>query len=137
MQMNDDAYARLTDLYHSHLRNGRFDHASITLKEMAKVLDQEHKYLDELKLLMLAFHFDLSKSRDNRPFIDPELVGYVLKVVAWTGITMYDMEELYRDTNRPDTTPYQTLTVDDSFRLFSLCLKGKIGRASIILSRMV
>lgn len=140
MQMNKDEYSVLSDLYHKKLMTGMIGHASDTLKKMARVLDKERKYMDELKVLMLAFAFDLCPCMDpvrgKDPFIDPWVISSAQKVIAWKGITMYDVEELYFETIKPDTTPEQVVSVDYSYCLFKLCIEGKYDFACMNLARM-
>lgn len=136
MKNNDAEYARLSAESRKHLQAGYLDWYSFDLKAMANLLDREGKYVDEVKLLMVAFYIDLSGDR-VRSYIDNDLAFSIRKAVLKSGMSDAEIEELYRDAVRSDITSRHCLTINDTLHLLKMTILGETGEASRILANAV
>lgn len=120
----EDAFRRTSRLSHRHLKSGSLDWYSYDMKQMATLLDREHRYKDKAKVLMVAFYIDLS-GIGHAPFVDRSLVCMMKSAVKKSGMDVYELRDLYLDVVRPDITPRHIMSVSDSLYLLELALKGR------------
>lgn len=130
---NNDEFTRLSAECRRHLKAGMLDWFAFDLKSMGALLGKEGKYTDKLKVLMLAFYIDLS-GVSQKPFIDRALLASITRAAVRSGLDKHQIDELYMDTVRADTTPSHVMTVKDSLYLLELCLNGKEVEADNLLA---
>lgn len=133
---NNEDFARVSAESRRHLKAGMLDWYAFDLKNMGAILGKEGKYTDKLKVLMLAFYIDLSGA-SQEPFIDRALLASITKAAVRSGLDKHQIDELYMDTVRPDTTPGHIMTVKDSLYLLELCLAGRENEADDIVAGLV
>lgn len=131
----DEEFKRLSALCRMHLKAGMLDWYAFDLKSMAALLGREGKHTDKLKVLMVAFYIDLS-GVEMDPFIDDALVASLEEAANQSGLDKHQIDELYLETVRSDTTPSHVMTVSDSRYILELTLSGRKGEADGILARM-
>lgn len=131
---NNAEYTRLSKECQVHLRAGLLDWYSADLKNMAKILESEHKYKDMAKTLMIAFYIDLS-GVPVKPFVDQASIRSLMGAVQNSGMNIYDMRGLYLDAVRPDTTPRHIMSVSDSMYVLELALSERFPEVSVIIDR--
>lgn len=119
-----------------HLRAGMLDYYTYDLKSMAALFGREKKYTDKLKVLMIAFHIDLS-GVCQEPFIDDAVISGMKTAIGKTAMNKYQVDELFLMTIRNDTTPRHLMKVGDSLYLLQLCLQEKKEYANTLLKKMV
>lgn len=124
-------FERMSRQSAEHLKQGMFMDYIHDLKQMADILNAEGRRIDELKVLMLEFHFVLNCTQT----IDFALTERTKAAVAATGMTENEMEQLYLDTIRPDSTPHQIMGVRDSLYILKLCIAGREDEAREIVMK--
>lgn len=132
---NDEEYARLSAECRRHLKAGMLDWYAFDLKSMGALLGREYRYVDKLKVLMVAFYIDLS-GVSKEPFIDPPLVDSIRCAARKSKMSKYQIDELYLATIRPDMTPRHCMNVKDSLYLLELCLTDRGDEAEAVLRNM-
>lgn len=115
---NNERFQMLSKDSHERLRKGDLRLYSYDLREMARILDAEGKYIDEVKLLMIVFYVDLSGG-DTMPFVSEVLVETLKKAMLRAALSPNDVKKLYFDTIREDITPSHRMTINDTFTLFN------------------
>lgn len=131
----DHEFARLTSKCRQHIRAGQTDFYSMTLKEMAKLLEQNGRYLDELKILIPSFYIDLS-GVGRAPYIDKNVPSMLRTAIINSGIDERQMRDLYSELIYPDLVPKHTMSIGESYYLFRLCVEDKVEQAEYVLSRI-
>lgn len=126
-----DAFAEVSALCSEHLKTGMYPAYLIDLREMSNILKEEGLRMDELKVLVLEFFFRLNCA-ETTPAIDPDLVRKVADAAETAGLTKYDLDELFLDTNRDDMVPRRLLSARDGLYLLELCLAGETENAELI-----
>lgn len=124
IESNNAEFTRLSRESQRHLRTGQLDWYSFDLKSMANVLENERKYVDKAKVLMIAFYIDLS-GVGHPPFVDRAVVISLKAAIRKSGMDQYQAKELYLDSVRSDTTPRHIMTVSDSLYLLELSLADR------------
>ena len=126
-------FAELSEQSAEHLKSGAFMEYIQDLKRMAEALNAEGLRVDELKILMLAFCFVLNCTH----MIDSVLIEKARAAVAASGMTENEVEQLYFDTIRPDTTPHRIMGTWDSLYVLKLCIDDRETEArEIVLKSM-
>ena len=132
---HDEEFKRLSALCRMHLKAGMLDWYAFDLKSMAALLGREGKHIDKLKVLMVAFYIDLS-GVGMAPFIDDALVASLEEAAHQSGLNKHQIDELYLEAVRADTTPSHVMTVSDSRYILELSLSGRKDEADEILTGM-
>lgn len=127
-------FAELSQASARHLRAGLMAEYADDLRQMSKILEQEGRHADELKVLLLEFYVMLNCG-ETIPAIDRELVSSIRKAAAAAGASKYDVEELLLATIHDDTAPRRNFTPRDSLYVLELCMNGDWGRAETIAVR--
>lgn len=131
------SFSELSARARFNIRRGDFIGYSKDLLDMALIVKKEGKRTDELKLRMMKFHVDLS-GLEECPFIDWENVELAREAVRSSGMTLPDIECLFRNTVRDNMTPYHDFTPTGSYRMFLLSLadnRKKTGEIIDILAK--
>lgn len=132
---NDEVYRYLSIESHEALKNGRLDDYADKLEHMAELLDNESSYIDELKLLMLAFYIRVNLP-NKRPSLNTQALVKAKAAFHKSGITEEEMQKLYFETVDERVTPIMRMTVKGSYRLFSLCIRSLWDRATLVLAQL-
>lgn len=127
-------FAELSRASARHLRAGMMAEYAGDLRQMSRILEQECRYADELKVLLLEFYVMLNCG-ETIPAIDRELVSSIQRVAAAAGASKYDVEELLLATIHDDTAPRRNFTPRDSLYVLELCMNGDWERAESIAVR--
>jgi hypothetical protein len=114
-----------------HLKEGMLRHYVRDMKQMSDILSEEGLRTDELKFLMIAFCFEMNCFAE----IDSALVEKTRDAVVASGMTENELEQLYLDTVRPDTTPRRIMETWDSLYVLKLCIDGRENEAREIVSK--
>lgn len=131
----ESAFAALSAQCRRHIRDGHLTLYSADLKKMAKLLESEGRFSDELKLLITAFELDLS-GLARAPYIDDSLIEMLLRALSGSGMDVGALHKLYFSLIQPDMAVKHTLSADESWYLFRLCTEGKIEQAQYILTQI-
>ncbi len=131
-----DMYRRYAAEYNRHLRSGELGACGLDLFKMASELREDGLRVDELKVLMLSFHFDLSGVASG-PMANRNTARRAAGAYAASGLSWHEMKELYLETIRPDTTPNHTMSPQDSFYVFNISMAGRFDEADEIVARFV
>lgn len=131
----DRSFTELSAACRRHIRAGHIDLYSLTLKEMAKLLERDGRFVDELKLLIPAFYIDLS-GLGRSPYVDSSVPAMLQTAVSGSGIDGEKLSELYFELIQPDMISKHTMSVSESWYLFRLCIENKVEQAEYILSRI-
>lgn len=132
---NNKEYARLSALCRRHLKAGMLDWYAYDLKAMGALFGREGRYIDKLKALMVAFYIDLS-GISCPPFADRAILVSMRIAVEKAKMTSHQIDELYMDTIRFDTTPCHKMSVKDSLYILQLCLNERFDEVNKILSNL-
>ena len=103
MNENDIVFSALSKAGHNQLVQGKLYAYADILKAKAILLDAEGKYIDMLKVLMLAFYIYASGD-GGRCLIDSSVVRMVVSAADKAKICRDDFEALYYDTVDRSTT---------------------------------
>ncbi len=128
-----DMYRRYAAEYNRHLRSGELGACGPDLYKMAVELCKEKLWVDELRALMLSFHFDLSGVASG-PMVNRNTARRAAGAYAASGLSWHEMKELYLETIRPDTTPNHTMSPQDSFYVFNISMAGRFDEADKIVA---
>ena len=131
----NDAFAKLSEECRCHIRAGQIDLYSATLKQMAKLLEADGRYLDELKILISSFYIDLS-GFGRASYIDRSVPAMLQTAMTNSGIENQQLCEMYVDLIRPDMIPKHAMSISESLYLFRLCIDNKVEQAEYILLRI-
>ena len=131
----DTEYRRLSQKGQMYMRSGNLRLYSATLKQMSKILLQEEKRIDQIKVLMLAFYIDLSGSGVS-PYIDTIFAEEMRKALVDTQMDLYQFRGLYLDTVREDVTPSHKLKVSDTLYVLEKLLTGRGDVVAEILGKI-
>lgn len=118
-----------------HIRAGKIDLYSSGLKEIAKLLVREERFLDALKVMIPAFYIDLS-GFGRAPYLDGWLCQMLSAAVINAGIERQELVGLYLELIHADFVPNHTMSVKDSLYLFQLCVDQKTAQAQYVLSQI-
>ena len=80
--------------------------------------------MDELKILLLDFFFDLNNS-DGPQIIDRILINKIAAAVKSAGLTRYDLGELFLDTISGDAISQFALNGQECLYILELCMAGR------------
>lgn len=131
----DNAFAELSVECRRHIRAGHIDLYSATLKEMARLLEKDGRYLEEFKILIPSFYIDLS-GFGRAPYIDSSVPLMLQTAISNSGIDKQKLRELYLELIPPDMVSKHAMTVQESLYIFQLCIENKVEQAEFILSRI-
>lgn len=126
----------LSTSYRRHLKERKLDEIAIDLEEASLIFEEERRFFDELRALMLVFYIELSGA-SYTPFIDSLVLFRTENVALRLGFDSYQVGELYMEKVHPDATPRHIMTVRDSLYLLELCLSGRKKEADSLLEGMV
>ena len=136
--MQKDFEAHLAELFahcRQHIRSGQIALYAQDLKEMAALFGCEKRYLDQLKMLFLAFYIDLS-GLGKAPYIDRYSAEHLREAAAGAGMDRTQLEHFFLDLIDSGMVVQHPLSVKESWYLLNLCLDGKVDQAQYVLSKV-
>jgi len=131
----DKSFADLSAKCRRYIREGHIALYSDTLKEMAGLLEENGRFLDELRILILSFYIDLS-GFGRAPYIDKSLPAMLQTAIYNSGLERHELCELYLKVIQPDVVSKHTMSVSESLYVFQLCIDNKVEQAEYLLSRI-
>lgn len=131
----DNAFAELSAECRRHIREGQIDLYSATLKEMARLLEKDGRFMDELKILIPSFYIDLS-GFGRAPYIDNTVPAMLQTAILNSGIEKQKLCEFYFDLIHPDMISKHAMSISESFYIFRLCIDNKVEQAEYVLSKI-
>lgn len=128
----DHEYQERSRSYNRSLRKGDGARAIGELRLMARIRRNEDCPMDEMKLLITAFHL-AAGGFAGHPVIERAVVAAAQANMRNGGVSAETVGQLYLDTIRDDTLPVMTITPHDGLYLFTLCINGRAEEAQELL----
>lgn len=128
-----DRFNNLSKAVNTCLQNGCCDILWPHWKEMAEIMQSEEKYVDELKVLMLAFYMYLGRHyMVYLPIIEMAKIA-----VVNARMTLDERFELYSEIAFDTTGRYNSFSCKDSFEVFELCVHDRKSEAYDIIDKVI
>lgn len=130
-----DRFRKYSEFVKQAQRKGDFAALSTGYILMAYELNREKKYVDEIKLRMLAFYFGLSDI-SKKIHVSKANTVRIERAVNLAKIDEKELRDLYFETIRGDTAPRHPMTLNGSYRLMILCIKKKWNKVNEIVANL-
>lgn len=128
----EDRFNKLSALVNDCLKTGNYNDVWTLWEEMAKILYDEKRYVDELKVLMLGFCMYLK--RENAIWLPAVMLAK--KAVENSKLSSDERFRLYTEIAF-DNFRNSAFSCENSFKVFECCIDGRITEAYEIIDKVI
>lgn len=128
----EDRFNNLSALVNDCLKTGNYNDVWTLWEEMAKILYDEKRYVDELKVLMLEFHMYLE--RENTIWLPAVMLAK--KAVENSKLSSDERFRLYTEIAF-DNFGNSAFSCENSFKVFECCIDDRIIEAYEIIDKVI
>ena len=112
---------------HTLMKEGKWDELILCLREMAGIMHNEERFVDELKIYMLMLHITIE-------FDELEHFGVMQAMQdadKRSGLLLEEKERLFFDTDIEGL--HNKVPVCVKFLVYQLCIENKIDEATVLI----